>query len=79
VHTAVVLGAKFLGDVRKKAEVDVVGDERCEGRKAAAKSIQDLEQRVQGVLGVLKTVLALKTATVEANVPVGGVVNELLS
>jgi predicted nucleotidyltransferase len=79
VHTAVVLGAKFLGDVRKEAEVDVVGDERCEGCKTTAKSVQNFEQRVQGVLGVLKTVLALKTATVEANIPVGSVVNELLS
>jgi hypothetical protein len=79
VHTAVVLGAEFLGDVRKEAEVDVVGDERCEGCKTTTKSVQNFEQRVQGVLGVLKTVLALKTATVEANVPVGGVVNELLS
>jgi hypothetical protein len=79
VHTAVVLGTEFLGDVGKKAEVYVVGDERCEGRETAAKGVQDLKQRVQGMLGVLEAVLTLEAAAVEANVPVCGVVNELSS
>jgi hypothetical protein len=77
VHTAVVLGAELLGNVWEKAEVDVVGDERCKGRETAAECVQDLKQRIQGVLGVLEAIFSLETAAVEPNVPVCRVVNEL--
>jgi hypothetical protein len=77
VHTAVVLGAELFGDVWQEAKIDVVGDERCEWGETTAKSKQDLEQSIEGMLGIFQTVLALETATVESNVPVGSVVDEL--
>jgi formaldehyde-activating enzyme involved in methanogenesis len=52
VHTAVVLGAKLLGNVREQAKIDVVGDEGGERGETSAKGVQDLEQGIEGVLGV---------------------------
>jgi hypothetical protein len=77
VHAAVVLGAEPLGNMREKSKVNIVGDEWGEGGKASAKGVQNLEQGVEGVFGVFQAVFTLEAATVESNVPVGGVVNEL--
>lgn len=63
--------------MREKTEVDVIGDEGRERSKASAEGVQNLEQGVESMFCVLKPVLALETAAVKTNVPVGGVVNEL--
>ena len=77
VHGAGVLGLEVLGDVGEELEVDGVGEEGGEGSETTAESVEDLEKGVESVEGVVETVLALETLAVEADVPVGGVVDEL--
>jgi hypothetical protein len=82
VNTAGILALQILlqlslGDVRAELLVDVVGKERCERCEATAEGEDDLEEGVQSVKRVINTILSLQTTTVEANVPVCGVVDEL--
>lgn len=63
--------------MRKKALVDAVGNEGGERCQASGESKKDLKKGVQGVFGILETKLALQSLAVEANVPVGGVVDQI--
>jgi hypothetical protein len=48
-----------LGEVREKAQIDVICEERSERSESSAKGEQDLEKGVEGVLGIFEAVLAL--------------------
>jgi hypothetical protein len=61
-----------------KTEVDILGDEWCEGGEATAESVEYLEKCVESVGCVVDTVLALQTAAVETDVPVCCVVDQLI-
>ena len=77
MHGAGVLCLEILGDVREELEVDGIGEEGGEGGEATAEGEEDLKEGVESVEGIVETVLALETLAVEADVPVGGVVDEL--
>lgn len=61
--------ALLLGQDVAEVLVHVLGEERCEGCHGLGESEQDLEEDVQGHLGI--GITGLEAAAVEANVPVG--------
>jgi len=77
MHAARVLCSQLLGNVRQELGIDGLCDERREGGQSSAESEQNLEEGVQRVFGVFYSILSLKALSVEADVPVCGVINEL--
>jgi len=77
MYTARILPTQFGWDVGKKSEVNTVGYERSEGSKALCQGENDLKERVQSVLRVIKSKLSLQTLSVESNIPVCRVVNQI--
>jgi hypothetical protein len=63
MDAAIVFSAQLLqvtlGEVREKAQIDVICEERSERSESSAKGEQDLEKGVEGVLGIFEAVLAL--------------------
>lgn len=63
--------------MREEPQVDSLGKERRKRREATAQGKQNLEQCVQGVEGIIEPILALEALSVESNVPICRVVNQL--
>ncbi len=63
--------------MRQESEVNVVRDEGGERGKTTAEGVQNFEESAEGMLCVVKPVFAFQSSTVEANVPIRCIVNEL--
>lgn len=65
------------GEERSETLVDVLGEEGGEGGESSNEGEEGFEEGVESVGRVLETVLALESSSVESNVPVRELVNEV--
>lgn len=78
MNAAIVLCPELFGYVWEESQVDVIGKEWGKWRKSTAECIEDFEKGVEGMRGIFNAVLALQPTAIDADVPVGSIINELL-
>lgn len=77
MNTSRVLGLQLLRNMWEELLIDGIGQERGEGSQSSAQSEENIKQSVERMQGIVQSILSLQPASVESDVPVGRVVNEL--